>query len=742
ALVEIKTLDDAYPLFGTLDLIDADDQPIAKADAFDQSDGRWGVAVDALLLERLGLSIGDTILVGDLATRVTATIAREPDRMGSSGITLGPRLMMADAALEDTGLVQPGSQLYYHYRLGLPDGTDVTAYIADLNERFPEAGWRVRDFTDAAPRLEQLIRRLALFLTLAGLTALLVGGVGVGNAVRSFLEGRMETIATLKCLGAPGRLIFAIYLMQVLAVASIGIAIGLVFGALAPLMVGGLLSGILSVGLDTGLHVGALIMATCFGVLTALTFSLWPLGRAQRTRAGALFRDLYEAAGERPSATVIIASVLSVVALAALTILTADDRAFAMWFVAASIAAFILLRLLGEAVVILARRAPRAKLPSIRLAVANLHRPGTPTGAIVLSLGLGLTVLVTVASIEGNISRQVTENLPEDAPAFFFIDIRPDAMERFAQTINAVEGAGDVRRVPSLRGRIVAVNDVPAQEALVDESEAWLLRGDRGLTYAAEQEQNHVLAEGEWWPDDYAGPPLVSIVDDVVEAFAIGIGDRITISALGREFTAEVANIRDVDWSSMGINFAMVFSPQPLASAPHTFLATAQAASDVELDLQRQITQDFPNVTTVRMREALETVNGVIRQIGTAVRAIAALALLAGTLVLAGAIAAGHRRRVYDSVVLKVLGATRGRVMAAYLLEYGLLGLVTAAVAAIIGTVAGWSVITQIMQADWVFLPGAITGTALICMAITIGLGLVGTWRALGQRAAPLLRNE
>ncbi|MEO1249109.1 MAG: FtsX-like permease family protein, partial [Pseudomonadota bacterium] len=586
------------------------------------------------------------------------------------------------------------------------------------------------------------IRQLALFLTLAGLTALLVGGVGVGNAVRAFLEGRMETIATLKCLGAPGRLIFTIYLMQVMVIAAIGIVIGLIGGALAPLAVGELLAGLLSVGLETGVHVGALLTAALFGVLTALTFSLWPLGRAQKTRAAALFRDLYEAHSQRPSWQITLAAVLAVSALAALTILSANEQRFAIWFVAAAAGSFVILRILAEAVIALAKRVPRSKLPSIRLAVANLHRPGTPTGAIILSLGLGLTVLVAVASIEGNISRQVSENLPEDAPSFFFIDVRSDDMERFVETIDAVEGAGGVRQVPSLRGRIIAVNDIPAEQALVDESEGWLLRGDRGLTYSATQEANHNVVEGAWWPADYDGPPLVSIVEDVVQAFAIGVGDRITISVLGREFTAEVANIRDVDWSSMTINFAMVFSPQPMASAPHTFLATAQAEEAVELDLQREITSQFPNVTTVRMREALDTVNGVIRQIGTAVRAIAALALLAGTFVLAGAIAAGHRRRVYDSVVLKVLGATRRRIIAAYMIEYGLLGLLTAAVASVIGTAAGWSVIALVMEADWIFLPGTIVGTALVCMAITIGLGLVGTWRALSQRAAPLLRNE
>ena len=742
SLVELKAVDGAYPLYGALELLGADGRAIDADRALGRGERGWGLAVDPLVLDKLGLAVGDALSVGEMTGRVTATILKEPDRMGASGINLGPRVLMAEAALDETSLVLTGSQLYHHYKLALPEGADLAGEIAALQARFPEAGWRIRDFTDAAPRIEQLIRRLALFLTLAGLTALLVGGVGVGNAVRSFLEGRMSTIATLKCLGAPGRLVFAVYLLQVLAISAIGIAIGLIAGAVAPLALGGLLAGLLPVALQTGVHGGALALAALFGLLTALCFSLWPLGRARQTRAAALFRDLYEAHDAHPGAAVAGALAVTAAGLAALTVLSADDRAFALWFVAAVAGAFILLRALAWLIIAAARRAPRPRWPSARLALANLHRPGTPAGAIMLSLGLGLTVLVAVASIEGNISRQVSENLPEDAPAFFFIDVRADDIDRFQTVVEATEGASGVLKVPSLRGRIVAVNGIPAREALVDEGEEWLLRGDRGLTYSAERQEGHNVVEGAWWPADYDGPPLVSIGDDVVEAFAIGLGDTITISVLGREVTAEVANIREIDWGTMNINFVMVFSPQPLAAAPHTFLATAKADVEAESAVQRMVTERFPNVTTVRLREALDTVNGLIRQIGTAVRAIAALALLAGTLVLAGAIAAGHRRRVYDSVVLKVLGATRARIIAAYTIEYGLLGLVTAGVAALIGTVAGWAVITQIMEAEWVFLPGAVFGTALICMTITVALGLFGTWRALSQRAAPLLRNE
>jgi putative ABC transport system permease protein len=179
-----------------------------------------------------------------------------------------------------------------------------------------------------------------------------------------------------------------------------------------------------------------------------------------------------------------------------------------------------------------------------------------------------------------------------------------------------------------------------------------------------------------------------------------------------------------------------------LEAAPQTFLATVQATPEAEPLIQRAVAERFPNITLVRIKDALETVNGLLVNIGIAVRLTAAVTLVAGTLVLAGAIAAGHRRRVYDAVVLKVRGATRADVLKAFLVEYGLLGLTTAVIAGIIGTITAWAVLTQVMDWDWTFIPSAVLTTAILCTVITLAFGFVGTWRALSQPAAPLLRNE
>lgn len=736
-LVELKSIDEAYPLYGEVRLREGGNLWETLA----LRDGLWGTAIEPTLLTRLGVELGDRIEVGDLSLEVRAVIEHEPDRIGG-GFSLGPRVMVTPDALAESGLVREGSQVRYHMKLRLPPGGDVEAYSADLRERFPDAGWRIRDYTDAAPSLERMIRRLTQFLTLVGLTALLVGGVGVGNAVKSYLDSRLSTIATLKCLGGSGRLVFQTYFTQILILSVVGIALGLAIGAVAPMAVNSIVSDLLQVTARSGLFPAALATAAGFGVLTALTFSLWPLARARDISAADLFRDVVAPSRRWPRVPFVVATALAAAALAGLAIATATAKLFAVWFVIGAAATILLFRLSASLVVAGARRIGRPRLPGLRLALANLCRPGAPTASVVLSLGLGLTVLVAIALIEGNMSRQITDSLPEEAPAFFFVDIQREQMAPFAELVTDLEGTSNLDRVPMLRGRIVSVNGTPAAEAMVNREHAWILRGDRGLTFSAEPRSEHTIVDGEWWPADYAGPPLISVDVDVADGFAIGIGDRLSVNVLGREIEAEIANIREVDWGSMGINFVLVFSPSPLNAAPHTFLATLQASDAVEGTILRVVTRDFPNVTTVRIKDALEMVNDILRKIGTAVRATAGITLFAGTLVLAGAVAAGHRRRVYDAVVLKVLGATRAVILRAFLIEYGMLGLITAAIAAVIGSIAAWAVLTWVMEIDFVFIPGAVVTTTLLCTAVTIGFGFFGTWQALGQKAAPMLRNE
>lgn len=739
SLVEMKMVDGAYPLYGALETTPA--APLS--DLFAKRGDVWGAIADTALLKRLGIDIGGQIKIGDATFEIRATIDREPDRVsGARALQLGPRFMASAAAVKDSALVQPGSQVWYFYRLRLDDRNNLGAWKSSLDETFPDAQWVVRDRGNASPVIKRFIDRTTLFMTLVGLTALLVGGVGVGNAVRDFLAGKIHTIATLKCIGASSGLIFGAYLIQIMVMALAGIAIGLLIGGLAPAALADLLRDALPVVARIGVYTQPLVLATAFGLLTALSFSIWPIARACDLPAAGLFRDSIARFRGLPRWPFVAATVILLAALAVLAVETAFNRTIAMWFVGGSAGAMALFAGAGLLIAKAAKLAGNAGGTGLRLALANLHRPGSPTGSVVMSLGLGLTVLVTVALIEANLGNQITKSLPERAPGYFFIDIQNDQVKQFEKTVADVDGFREMRRTPMLRGRVTRLNGETANADNVAENGRWILRGDRGVTWARGLPEGEKLVAGSWWPDDYSGEQLVSLSANSARGLGLGIGDTITINILGRNITGKIANLRDVRWGTLRMNFLFIFSPGLLENAPQTHLATVHADPEREAGIETAVAAAFPNVTTIRVRDVLETVNGFLGRLGLAIRLTAGIAIVAGTLVLAGAVAAGHRRRVYDSVVLKVLGATRRRIMGTLLLEYGLLGLVTALVAAIIGSIAAWAVVTEVMKFEFAFDPVAVIGAVVIAMAVTLALGFYGTWRALGQKAAPLLRNE
>jgi putative ABC transport system permease protein len=741
-LVEVKAVDEVYPLYGRLEVQPA----MPMADLFAVRDGMQGAAAAGILFERLGLELGDRILVGDESFELRARVVTEPDAI-SDGFGLAPRLLVSLDGLAASGLLQPGSLVEHAYKIRLPRGTGEDALKAIRTraiEEFPQAGWSIRDRTNAAPALSGNVERFSQFLTLVGLTALVVGGVGVANAVRAYLDAKRGVIATFKSLGASGRFVFTVYLVQILVVAGIGILAGLVLGALMPPVAGVLLSSVLPVPTAGGLYPGALALAAVFGVLVTLAFALMPLGRARDIPATALFREMGFDAHGFPRPVYVVGSLALAATLAGLAVATSEDRRIALIFVGAALFAFLVLRLVGIGVQWLARRSPRVRSTALRLAIGNIHRPGALTPSVVLSLGLGLTLLVTLALIDGNLRRQIAGNLPERAPNFFFVDIQNSDIDAFAGLLAAEAPAGELVRVPMLRGRVMELNGVDVREIEVPPEGAWVLRGDRGITYEETMPANATLTKGEWWPANYDGEPLVSFAAEEGAEIGLELGDTVTVNVLGRNITARIANFRQVEWESLGINFVMVFSPNTFAGAPHGWLATLSdttAGAADEARILNAVTRAFPSVTSVRVKDALEIVNGIVAQLAVAIRAAAAVALVASVLVLSGALAAGNRARIHDSVVLKTLGATRRTLIRAFSLEYAIIGLATAVFALFAGGVAAWFVITRIMTLPSAFLPEVAISTVVIALVLTVGFGLISTWRVLGHKAAPVLRN-
>jgi putative ABC transport system permease protein len=422
----------------------------------------------------------------------------------------------------------------------------------------------------------------------------------------------------------------------------------------------------------------------------------------------------------------------------------AYDRRIAMIFVAAVAFSFVVLRAVSVLVQWLARRSPRVRSTALRLAIGNIHRPGALTPSVVLSLGLGLTLLVTLALIDGSLRQQLAGNLPERAPNFFFVDIQSRDVDQFTALLQGTSPNGKIVSAPMLRGRIVAFNGTDITKLVIPPEGAWVLRGDRGITYARNVPENSTLTKGTWWPADYSGEPLVSFSAEEAENLGLKIGDTVTVNVLGRNVTARIANFRQLQWESLAINFVMVFSPNTFAGAPHAWLATLTdptASSQQEALVMREVTRSFPAVTTVRVKDAITIANELVGQLAVAIRAAASVALIASILVLGGALAAGNRARIHDAVVLKTLGATRRTLIKAFTLEYMLLGLSTAIFALLAGSAAAWYVVVRVMTLSASFQPQVAVMTLIVALVLTVGFGLAGTWRILGQKSAPILRN-
>ena len=728
-LVELKAVDPAWPLVGTA-AFEPPQPPHAP-----------GIAVERIVMDRLGLHPGDLVRLGDARLPVRGVLTDEPDRVSGLAV-FGARALVDTAELAQANLLQPGALANYHLRLLLPPDAAPAAFADAVRAAFPNTGWRIRDARDAAPGVNQFIDRTSLFMTLVGLSALLVGGIGVANGVKAWLEARARTIATLRCLGAAPRLVFLICLLQVLALSAAGVAIGVVAGAILPLAFSHLLDGVLPVPPVNGMYPAPLALAALYGFLTAGVFALWPLSRAMLISGAGLFRDAILPAGIRPPAPVIAATAALGAVLVAVVVATADQRWFAAGFSAAALATLALFAAGGWAVVRLAAVLPRPRAAWARLGLGNLHRPGTGAPLLLLSLGLGLSTLAALALIEGNLRHQIADQLPADAPSFYFIDIQNEQMAEFRDVLAKLPGVQQVREVPSLRARVVAVNGVPAEQVRTTPDTAWALRGDRGLTYADAEPEGTRLVAGSWWPAGYDGPPLVSFDAGIARGWGVKLGDTIRVNVLGRDIDLRIASLRDIAWRTLGLNFVMVASPGLLAHAPHMHIATVKAPRAEEGALLRAVTDALPNVTGIDVSEVLAAIGDLLGQLAVALAATGSITLIAGALVLAGAVAAGQRRRIADAVILKSLGATRRQIGAAWLLEFGLLGAAAGVLACIVGSGASFAVTHWVMGTDWAFLPGTLFATVAGCVALMLGFGYLGTAAALRVKAAPLLRNE
>lgn len=740
-LTQVKGVDANYPLYGEVGL----DPAMPLAEALAPVDGRYGLVMEQLLIDKMGLEIGDEVRLGVGKYDLRAALTAEPDGV-SAGFGLGPRIIVLSEALETSGLLGAGSFYESALRLKTAPGASLAALRAETEAKAEETGWRWRDRNNGAPGVQRFVERVGAFLVLVGLAALAVGGVGVSSAVRSYLGEKTETIATLKTIGATGGGIFAVYLIQIGILTAIGVTLGLMLGAGLPALLGPMLEDLLPVPALFALYPAPIAEASIYGGLTALLFALWPLARTREVRAASLFRDMAEGGWWWPR----LPDLLLIATVAALLIASAlwfsGIVLLAAWFLAGVAAALATLWIMAWVISWAAAKLARGPLPrgrpSLRLALASIGGPGGETTGAALSLGLGLTVLAAIGQIDFNMRTVIQDQLPQDSPAFFFVDIQNSQLRDFNGSLAEVDGVGDVATAPMLRGVITALNGVPSKEARkqIDPAARWVLRGDRGVSYAATPPEGAEIVEGAWWDAEYDGPPLVSFSAEEGAEMGLKLGDQITVNILGRELTATIANFRQINWRGLGINFLIILDPGAMKGAPHTHIATVHADEAAEAPLLRQIGGAYPNVTAIRVKDAVERVSAGLADLASATRWGAAAVLITGVVVLIGAAAAGERRRAYEAAILKTLGASRGRILGSFALRSGLIGAAAGIVAVGFGAAASWAVMVYVMETGFTFNLASALGVVVGGALASLLAGLFFAWRPLSARPAQVLR--
>ncbi|ONF95195.1 ABC transporter permease [Sphingomonas jeddahensis] len=729
ALVNLRAVNEAWPLIGRFDL-----QPGALKPRPQGGE----VAIAPALAERLDVTVGDTIRIGAARMRIIGLIAAEPDTLGFS---FGPTALVDMAGLDATQVIQPGSLYQTRTRILLRPGLDPAQVGNAIVRRYPSAGFTPRTPEDAAGNVKRSIDQLGQFLLLVGLAALAIAGIGIGSGVSAYLDRKGRMIATLKVLGAQSGTIAGLFLIQIGLVAGIAVTAGLALGAAVPWIVGALAGSALPVPPRLALYPAPLATAAGPSLLVALLFSLPALARARSVPAASLLRDAL-AAARRPSAAILAGMAAILGALVALAVVTASDRSIALGFVAATFVLVVLLWLLGLALRRLLARLPRPRRPLFRLALANLHRPGAQTDRLVVALGLGFSLFVALAVIDTSLSNELASAAPAKAPRFFAIDVQPEDEPTFRSAIRRAAPNATIEAVPSLRGSIVALKGQRVAELKTLPEGAWILRGDRTITWSSTVPPRNTVVAGKWWPRDYNGPPLISLEDRAAEQLGLKVGDKITVAVLGVEVPAKIAALRKVDWQGLGLNFALIFSPGYIQEAPHGILASVYAPPGRDGAIAAAVAQALPSVTMLRTGDVIGQVSELLGRIALAIRAAAAVTVVAGIVVLIGAVTASGQARRYDTIILKLLGGSRAQLLAGQAIEYALLALLLAAVPLLIGTAGGWYVVTQVLDLGWAPDPLTVAATLAVAIVATLGVGVASSLPALSATPSSGLRSN
>ncbi len=778
-IIELKAVEPTYPLYGAIRL-----DPAQSPDVLLHPDERrcgghscFGALVQESLLIRMGLSVGDRLKIGQAMFLITGIVRTEPDRMANA-FSLGPRVMIAQEGLQAAELIKPGSRVRERYLVKIPPGMPVEPLLSELRGRLAADSARVSSYRSAQPQLRQFLDQLSRYLGLIGLTALFIGGLGVGTSIHAFLRDKLQTIAILKAVGADSATVVSTYVVQAIFLGCIGSLAGILVGialqrGLPPLMAGLFVSDLLEqLGVSSELSwssIWPIMKGAMLGLLSTLLFTLWPLLKIRDIQPGAVFRRDAEQTTVEPETPPLrwwvkwgLADRLNVgtaggiiLGLCALSVWQAGSWSIGFLFLGALSLAIAVLFVCAQVFVRGLAWVPMPRVLSLRYAVGNVVRPGGQAAGIMVAIGIGVMVIVTVSLVEQALLHQVQENRPTDAPTFFFIDIQPDQAKEFVSLVERQTGRARPELTPLVRSRLHAIDGhvVTAEEGMEkddkrtegkeERGKQWYLTREYVLTFLEQLPKDNQLVKGAWWkPGQVFLTPQVSVEEEAAIHLGLAIGSIVEFDIQGATVSAEVSSIRKVEWGNFSTNFYMILSPGALEGAPFTYVGTVRVSPQEEVPLQQAVVASFPNVTAIHIGDVLDSFARVLDRLSLAIRALALFCLLAGGVVMAAALAATRYRRLYESVILKALGATRGLIARAFAIEYVLLGAVAGLIGLALGSVLSWAVLQYVFDLPWSIHPRVLGIGLLLTMLLTLIVGFASTYRILGQRPLAVLRHE
>ncbi|UYN98287.1 MAG: FtsX-like permease family protein [Devosia sp.] len=746
AFADVSAVGRAYPLLGAVSSPQL--QPgDSVADLLAEQDGVPGALVDAIMLDQLGIGVGDTFGLGGTEFSVRGTLGHLPDAP-VRGFRLGmPTLITTNgfALVSDRTSPLPGLGTWYRYKIHLAD-RNIEAGLAAAHERFDTSGWTVRSARDGLGQMVRYYDLFMRFLIIVGLGSLLIGGVSVWTGMRAYIAERSGVIAVMRSMGAGRSRIFVHFFSQVAALAAVGVGIGLLAGASVAFLILPTIGAAVGIPLAPAIHVQPLLIAAGTGFVTAFAFAYLPLQQAQTIRPVLLFRAKgLDAPPVDWRALLLSAQVLpllaAILAFFLLAWLMTGDVLLVLGFGLASALAAIFfqlfIRLCQAGLARLPERGPRI----IRHALRNIAGAGQNAAAIAVSSGMALTMLIIVLVMQANLQQEFLGASAFDAPTLVGSDLFPDEVEQL-ETLSAT-GAGISRFVstPMLRGSLVEIGGTPVAERRTRGPEAtFLLAGEVPLTFRSVQPASSRVTAGEWWPTDYAGPGLVSLHQSLRNGLGVDIGDRLTFSIFGEPVEVTIASFRDYSWQG-GIDFLATFSPGVLDNYPTTLFAAVTAAQGAEEDVGRLLASELPDIRFIAVGDTLKQVTDALGQLSFAAALVGGLAVGNGLLVLIGALATGRRQREADTVITKVLGATRTELIGTAFLQYFLLALLAAIPAVLIGLSIGRFVSTLMLEVEFTWRPDVIGLVIAVAILVTATLGAMTILRAASARPARLLRD-